>query len=91
MRNSIKSYARGCLKFYLLNHSGNLHDWEAADTIIQSLPDKDIEILEEVFTRKDTLADNIYETAHVRGIDQGMIWKLLNDVSKAIAKERGLL
>lgn len=98
MKQSVKQYARSCLKFYILNRQQydfddpvKSADWTAAATTIEALPQTKINILDDVFSRSDTLADNIYKVARERGIDQDSIWALLNKVSKQVAKERGIL
>ncbi|MEE1070220.1 MAG: hypothetical protein U0K81_07110 [Paludibacteraceae bacterium] len=49
------------------------------------------EMLLQVYARRDTLEDNVYEVAKEHHVNQDVIWSLLGDLDRTVAKERGLL
>ena len=66
-------------------------NWLSVIKVLYKLPERDKNIIIEVFGRGDTLADNIYEVSKELGINQDTIWSLVSKVTKKIAKERGLI
>lgn len=66
-------------------------NWHAVNQVLHNLPEQDKDIIIEVFSRGDTLADNIYEVSKELGINQDVIWTLLSKVTKKIAKDRRLI
>ena len=55
------------------------------------MPERDKDVIIEVYRRGDTLPDNIYWVAKELKVEQDMIWTLVSKVTKKIAKERGLI
>ena len=91
-------YVRHALRFYTRNLSltrfksdADKNNWHACDSIIKNCPDIDREVLVAVYGGYDTLSDNVYETAKKYGINQALIWDLMKDVERKIAKRRGLM
>ena len=91
-------YVRHCLRFY----SRNLHpigfkstvdrnNWRACADIIISYSDRDRDILTMVYGGRDTLSDNVYEVAKKYSMNQAIIWDMMKDVERKIARERGLV
>ena len=66
-------------------------NWLSVIKVLYKLPERDKDIIIEVFGRGDTLADNIYEVSKELGVNQDTIWSLVSKVTKKIAKERGLI
>lgn len=94
------SYVNHMLRFYARYRDKNLEcfkkstdvkNWLAVKTVLDKLSEKDKNVIIEVYRRRDTLADNIYEVSKEFGIDQDVIWTMLNKVTKKIAQERGLI
>ena len=52
---------------------------------------RDIDILVNVYGSYDTLADNVYEASKKYDINQNIIWDMMKDFERKIAKRRGLL
>lgn len=71
--------------------STDMKNWFAVKIVLDKLPEKDKNIIIEVYRRRDTLADNIYEVSKELGIDQDVIWTMLNKVTKKIAQVRELI
>lgn len=91
-------YVRHCLRFY----ARNLHNitfktpvdrenWEACHNAISSLPDKMKDILVMVYGGYDTLADEVYNVSKKYSINQNIIWDIMKDFEKNVAKQRGLI
>ncbi len=90
-------YINHCLRLYTRHHISTITDevsklnWIACDKVFKPLNDNDKKLVKEVFSKNDTLMDNVYEVAKQNNIDQNRIWKILSDLQRKIAKERGLL
>jgi hypothetical protein len=66
-------------------------NWYACHRVIENYSDKDIAILIRVYGGYDTLSDNVYEVAKQSNIDQNIIWELVKEFERAVAKKRGLI
>lgn len=93
-------YVNHMLRFFARYYDKNLENfkkpvdaknWQAVKTVLDKLPEKDKNVIIEVYKRRDTLADNIYEVSKELGIDQDVIWSMLNKITRKIAKERELI
>ena len=92
INHMLKFYARYCDKnLESFKKSTDIKNWLAVKTVLDKLPEKDKNVIIEVYRRRDTLADNIYEVSKEFGIDQDVIWSMLNKVTKKIAQERELI
>lgn len=91
-------YVRHCLRFYSrnidktrFNTEVDKNNWYACRKAIDRYSDRDKEIIIRVFALYDTIADNVYEVAKEYQIDQNIIWDLLKEIERSVAKKRGLL
>jgi len=96
-------YVNRMLRFYARKvHSGEVlrmklkkdvdkKNWRCVVRVLDKLPERDKDVIIEVYRRGDTLADNIYWVAKELKVEQDMIWTLVSKVTKRIAKERGLI
>ena len=96
-------YINHMLRFYARNvQSGNVVglkfrsevdklNWRSVNRVLHNLPERDRDIIIEVFGRGDTLADNIYEVSKELAINQDVIWTLVSKVTNRIAKDRRLI
>ena len=92
VNHMLRFYARYCDKnLESFKKSTDMKNWLAVKTVLDKLPEKDKNVIIEVYRRRDTLADNIYEVSKELGIDQDVIWIMLNKVTKKIAQERELI
>lgn len=88
----LRFYARYCDKnLENFKKPVNAKNWQAVKTVLDKLPENDRNVIIEVYRRHDTLADNIYEVSKELGINQYVIWTMLNKVRKKIAQERELI
>jgi hypothetical protein len=67
------------------------NNWYACDRAIERYSDRDRDILICVYGMRDTLADNVYEMAKQFHIDQNIIWDMIKDFERIVAKKRGLI
>lgn len=91
-------YVRHCMRFYARNTNTprfntdvDKNNWYACHNAINSYSERDKDILIRVYGAYDTLADNVYEVAKMYNIDQNIIWDMLKDFERSIAKKRGLI
>lgn len=92
VNHMLRFYARYCDKnLENFKKPVNAKNWQAVKTVLDKLPENDRNVIIEVYRRRDTLADNIYEVSKELGIDQDVIWIMLNKVTKKIAQERELI
>ena len=92
-------YVRHCLRFYSRNTKQTPHfktdvdknNWLACANILKNYSETDRAILTEVYGGYDTLPDNVYQAAKKYDINQIVIWDMMKDVEKKIARKRGLL
>jgi len=66
-------------------------NWRCVVKVLDKLPERDKDVIIEVYRRGDALPENIYQVAKELKVKQDMIWTLVSKVTKRIAKERGLI
>lgn len=91
-------YIRHCLRFYSRNlqlsrfkTSVDQYNWEACEDVLKSYAERDRDIIVIVYGSFDTLSDNVYEASKRFNINQSIIWDMMKDVERKIAKARGLI
>lgn len=91
-------YVRHCLRFYSRNldltqfkSDVDQQNWIACADVITSYCDRDRDIIVMTYGEYDTLSDNVYEVARKLGINQAIIWDMMKDLERKIAKRRGLI
>ncbi|XCH79041.1 MAG: hypothetical protein WHF31_16225 [Candidatus Dehalobacter alkaniphilus] len=98
MKPFYADYVNHALRFYARNELqpvfesvSDSENYTCVSRVLSNIDKADAEILCDIFRRKDTLADNIYEVSKERNLNQDVIWTMLSKVTYQIAKERGLL
>lgn len=91
-------YVNHMLRFYArfpeisaFKNKTDKENWITVKTILDNLSDAERNVIIEVYKRRDTLSDNVYELSKELGINQDIIWTILNKVTRKIAKERELI
>lgn len=90
-------YVSHCIRFYARHDAPTFRskvdeeNWRACDSAFRSFPEKDREMLIGIYRDRNTIPDNVYQAAKITGKDQNMIWKLISDLERKVAKRRGLL
>lgn len=97
MRTFYSSYIEHCMRFYA-RHSNptfrsdaDKQNWKVCEDAIKTFTDNEQDILLGIYRDRDTIADNIHTTSVKLGVNQDMIWKLVNELEKKIAKRRNLI
>lgn len=92
VNHMLRFYARYCdKKPENFKKPVDAKNWQVVKSALDKLPENDRNVIIEVYRRRDTLGDNIYEVSKEFNIDQDVIWTMLNKVTKKIAQERGLI
>ena len=91
-------YVRHCMRYYARNTTKphfntevDKNNWYACNRAIERCSEQDRDILIRVYGMHDTLADNVFEVAKTHHIDQGIIWDLMKEFERKVAKHRGLI
>lgn len=91
-------YVRHMMRFYSRNQNKVLiktevdgMNWIACNKAIQDYSDRDKDILVSVYGGYDTLPDNVYEVANKYHINQNIIWDMMKEFERKLAKKRKLL
>lgn len=95
VRHAMRFYSRSLTKFPqeppLFKSEADANNWKACHIVIKDYSDKDKEILISVYGGYDTLADEVYKIAKKNNINQNIIWDMMKDFERNVAKERGLM
>lgn len=90
VRHALRFYSRNLLRTFFKSEVDRTN-WMACSSVIREYSDRDRDILVMVYGGFDTLSDNVYETAKKYGINQNIIWDMMKDVERKIARKRGLI
>ena len=66
-------------------------NWNAVAKVMEGLKDENRSAIMGVYCKRDTMGDNVYLTALELGWEQDKLWALIGQVSRDVAKERGLV
>lgn len=87
-----------CMRFYArypnMTHfksTANKNDWTACYKALQHYTETERKVLMMVYGGTDTLADNVYQTSLAMKIDQDLIWDMLPNFERMVARKRGLI
>lgn len=91
-------YVRHALRFYTRNlqqprfkSEVDKNNWYACANALKGYSDRDRDIITSVYSGYDTLSDNVYEAAKLYEINQNIIWDMMKEVERKVARKRGLL
>lgn len=91
-------YVRHAMRFYSRNigkqtfkTDADKQNWLACDKAIKDYSDRDKNILVAVYGGYDTLPDNVYNISNKYHINQNIIWDMLKEFERKLAKKRGLI
>lgn len=97
MRAYYSEFVGHCLRFYAshpdpkFKSEADKKNWYACDNALKGFSDSEREMLTTIYSEGDTIPDNVYQMARKMNVKQDVIWKLLNDLERKVAKRRGLL
>ena len=66
-------------------------NWLTCKSVISGYSDRDREMLLSVYSGFDTLSDEVYQTAKKFSVNQSVIWDMMKDFERKVAKHRGLI
>ena len=91
-------YVRHAMRFYSRNMTeptfktdADRLNWYACHKTVKNYSDRDKDILVAVYGGYDTLPDNVYEMANKYHINQNIIWDMLKEFERKVAKKRSLI
>lgn len=91
-------YVRHALRFYSRNLSqprfrseADKNNWFACQKALSGYSDRDKDILVAVYGGYDTLANNVHEVAKKHNLDQSIVWDMMKEFERKVAKRRGLM
>lgn len=97
MRTFYSEYVQHCMRFYA-RHSNpkfksdaDKQNWKACDSALNGFSDNERDILLTIYREGDTIPDNIYKMCAERNIKQDIVWKLVNELERKVAKRRNLI
>lgn len=97
MRTFYSEYVQHCMRFYS-RHSNpkfrsdaDKQNWHACDSALKGFTGKERDMLLTVYREGDAIPDNIYNLSVALNIKQDIIWKLVNELERKVAKRRGLV
>lgn len=98
-RTFYTEYVRHAMRFYSRNldatppfkSEADKENWMSCHAVVKTYTDKDKDILISVYGGFDTLPDEVYGASKRFGVHQNIIWDMMKDFERKIARKRGLL
>ena len=90
VRHMLRFFTRNLTLIYFTSDVDNAN-WYACYEVFNQYSNKDKDILKYIYSSYDTLADNVYEASLKYNINQNIIWDMMKEFERKIAKRRGLL
>ena len=91
-------YVNHCMRFYArhdrpakFRSEADKQNWLACDSALKTFSEGDRFLLLTIYQEGDTVADTIYKMAKSHNVSQDVIWRLVGDLERKVAKRRGLL
>ena len=91
-------YVRHMMRFYSRNINQpcfktdvDKQNWVSCDRVIKDYSVRDKDILTSAYGGFDTLPDNVYEIAKRYHINQSIIWDMMKEFERKVAKQRKLI
>lgn len=97
MKTFYSEYVQHCMRFYArhphptFRSEADKLNWKACESAVKTFNRGEKDIIMTVYREGDTIPDNVYTVSIDLGIKQDIIWKLINELERKVAKRRGLL
>lgn len=97
MKPFYTEYVTHCLRFYCRHTNPKFrstidrNNWIACDNAFKHFDSRNREWLIEIYRERDTLPDNVYQLSQREGIPQDRIWKIVYELERKVAENRGLI
>lgn len=92
------TYVSHCMRFYSrfpdmqkFNTVADKENWLACQKALKHYSERDRKILTEIYSGRDTFADNIYEISIKYKINQDYLWEMIGKFERLVARKRGLI
>lgn len=91
-------YVRHCMRFYArntekprFNTEVDKNNWYACHRALDNYSEQDRITLVQIYGMRDTIADNVFWVAKAYDLDQRVIWDMIKEFERSVARKRGLL
>ena len=97
MKTFYSEYVQHCMRFYArhphptFRSEADKQNWKACENAVKSFNKGEQDIIMTIYREGDTVPDNVYMVSIDLDIRQDVIWKLINELERKVAKRRGLL
>lgn len=91
VRHALRFYTRHCISQPVFKSEADKLNWWSCYSVFKKRSNQEVAILLRVYSGYDTLSDEVYNASKEYKIDQNIIWDLMKDVERAIARKRGLI
>lgn len=97
MKTFYSEYVQHCMRFYArhphptFRSDADKQNWKACDSAVKHFNESEQEMIMTIYREGNTMPDNIYNLSVDLGVKQDIIWKLVNELERKVAKRRGLL
>lgn len=97
MRSYYSDFVTHCMKFYVrypdpkFKSEAEKKNWYACQNALKDCSDTERDMIVAVYANGDTISDSVYQAAKKFKVKQDVIWNLLNDLERKVAKRRGLM
>lgn len=97
MRTFYSECVQHCMRFYArhtnpkFRSDADKKNWFACDSALKGFTGKEQEMLLTIYREGDTIPNNIYNLSVSLEIKQDILWKLVNELERKVAKRRGLV
>jgi hypothetical protein len=98
MKSFYSEYVQHCMRFYArhphpkFRSEADKKNWIACDLAVKGFTEEQQNILMAIYRDGDTaITDYVHKVSIERNVKQDLIWKLINELERKVAKRRGLL
>ncbi len=91
LRHYVKTLDEGKGGHPIFTNDAERANWSACYNVLKDYSDKDMDIISQLYSPGDTIADRIFMLSQAKRVSQGAFWNLVGTTEKKIAKARGLI
>ena len=91
VRHALRFFARNYKKPSTFKSEADARNWMACHTVLKNYTGNEWEALISIYSGYDTLPDEVYNASKKYNVDQNILWDLMKDIERKIARRRGLL
>ena len=91
VKHMMRFYARTSIIQPTFKSEADKENWHACQSEVKHYSDRDKEILIAVYGGYDTLSDEVYQISKKHSINQSVVWDMMKDFERRVARKRGLI